>query len=103
MIIYSDAVLLQPEKIWNITLNRHDYGKMFMICGILYGVDSVTDIRTTISVAIDLYELIKTNPNIEWTNPYGKTTMISYNHVTHFLYSWDKGNQLEYILRLNSN
>ncbi len=36
------------EKTWNISVKHQDTGDMFILCGILYAVDSVTEYETRI-------------------------------------------------------
>lgn len=36
------------EKAWNISVKHQDAGDMFIICGILYAVNSVKDYETSI-------------------------------------------------------
>ncbi|XP_065200917.1 uncharacterized protein LOC135831949 [Planococcus citri] len=91
------------EYAWNISVKHQDVGDMFIICGVLYGVQSVTDITTKISFALDLYKsklLDDTNP-IQFTNPFKNTTMISYNNRLNELFTWDSGNLLTYPIKLN--
>ena len=39
---------LELEFVWNISLNNQRAGEMFIACGVLYAVDSVTDRSTKI-------------------------------------------------------
>lgn len=73
---------------------------MFIVCGVLYAVDSVTERSTFIRLALDLYHN-RLIPHIKlpFTNPFKRTTTIGYNHRMKELYTWDKGNQLAYPTR----
>lgn len=53
---------------------------MFIVCGVLYAVDTVTERDTTIRLALDLYRNVLHYPELTFTNPFRKTTMIGYNH-----------------------
>ncbi|KAH7643996.1 gliomedin-like protein [Dermatophagoides farinae] len=53
------------EFIWNLTVDYHKLGETFILCGIIYGIDSTQQLHT---------------------------------HIT--LYTWDKGNILEYLLKI---
>lgn len=95
---------------------------MFIVCGVLYGIDSVTERNTKIRLAIDLYRgIFLDDVNLAFSNPFKNTTMATYNHrlrvsesqafQTHTmshefdlqeLYTWDRGNQLTYPIRYNN-
>lgn len=51
-----DAYDLEIEYSWNISINHHKLGEMFIVCGVLYGIDSVTERTTKIRLALDLYQ-----------------------------------------------
>lgn len=55
---------------------------MFIVCGVLYAVDSVSDRSTKIRFALDLYKKVLLDVNLQFSNPFRKTTMLSYNHRT---------------------
>lgn len=93
---------------------------MFIVCGVLYAVESVTERSTKIRLALDLYRnTVLEDANLSFTNPFKRTTMVGYNHrskvgsgrvcrccwykiymsLPQELYTWDKGNQLTYPTR----
>lgn len=84
---------------WNISVNHHKVGEMFIVCGVLYAIDSCTDRNTKIRLALDLYQMKLLDVNLSFTNPFRKTTTVGYNHRSKELYTWDKGNQLTYPIR----
>ncbi|XP_076332717.1 uncharacterized protein LOC143237394 isoform X2 [Tachypleus tridentatus] len=90
---------LRTEKMWNITLRHRNVGAMFIICGVLYAVDSVDERHTQISYAFDLYRNKGIEVKLEFNNPFSQTKMVSYNPRYEALYTWDKGNQLIYPVR----
>ncbi|KAK4884271.1 hypothetical protein RN001_000542 [Aquatica leii] len=96
-----DVSSMQIQYIWNISLDHHLVGEMFVVCGVLYAIDNVTDRNTRIRFALDLYNNRLLDINLSFTNPFRKTTMVGYNHKNKELYSWDKGNQLTYPIRYN--
>lgn len=56
-------------------------GEMFIVCGILYGIDSVTERNTKIRLAVDLYRgIFLDDVNLAFSNPFKNTTMATYNH-----------------------
>lgn len=68
------------QYIWNMTLPHHEFGEMFIVCGILYGVDSTVHRNSRIHFALDLYKNELQYINLPFTNPFGSTAMIQYNH-----------------------
>ncbi|XP_030767017.1 uncharacterized protein LOC115890808 [Sitophilus oryzae] len=88
-----------PQYIWNISIDHHKVGEMFIVCGVLYAVDSVTERTSKIRFALDLYKNVLLDVSLQFSNPFRKTTMLGYNHKSKELYSWDKGNQLTYPVR----
>lgn len=54
---------------------------MFIVCGVLYAVDSVVDRNTKIRLALDLYRnQLLDDVNLSFTNPFKRTTTVGYNH-----------------------
>ena len=47
-VVKLNSTTLEIEHTWNISLNNHRAGEMFIACGVLYAVDSVTDRNTKI-------------------------------------------------------
>ncbi|XP_037873711.1 uncharacterized protein LOC101741742 [Bombyx mori] len=92
---------LNIDYVWNISLNHKQVGEMFIVCGVLYALDSATDRDSKVTVAIDLYRSKPVEVSLQFTNPFRKTTQLGYDHTHKELYSWDKGNQLTYPVRYN--
>lgn len=56
---------------------------MFIVCGVLYAIDSVTERNTKIVLAVDLYRgYVLNDVNLPFTNPFKNTTMALYNPWT---------------------
>lgn len=97
----------QPEYVWNLTIDYHQLGEAFLLCGVLYGVESGRTERTHIAFAYDLYtnrELSKEiagGEKVAFTNPFLGTVYIGYNPLYRYLYTWDNGNMLEYPLKID--
>lgn len=53
---------------------------MFIVCGVLYAIDSVTVRETKIRLALDLVEGKLLHVTLAFTNPFSKTTTVGYNH-----------------------
>lgn len=51
-----DAHSMEIQYSLNISINHHKVGEMFIVCGVLYAIDSVTERNTTIRLALDLYQ-----------------------------------------------
>lgn len=87
---------LATEYMWNVTLPHRSVGEMFIACGVLYAVDSVTAPSTRIRFAFDLYQNKILEANIPFSNPFRSNSMIAYNPKHRKIFTWDKGNQLVY-------
>lgn len=90
---------LHIQYAWNISIDHHRFGEMFIAGGILYAVHSVTEETMKIRLALDLYKNTTVPVHLSFTNPYHKTTSVTYNHRTKELYTWNKGNQLAYPIK----
>ncbi|XP_035720622.1 gliomedin-like isoform X1 [Vespa mandarinia] len=90
------ATDLSLQYAWNISIDHHKFGEMFIAGGVLYAVHSVTDETMKIRLALDLYKNSTVDVHLSFSNPYHKTTAVSYNHKTKELYTWNKGNLLAY-------
>ncbi|UXI16193.1 U2 snRNP-associated SURP motif-containing protein [Sarcoptes scabiei] len=93
------------EFVWNLTVDYHRIGNSFIMCGIWYGIDSIVTLQTSIAFAYDLYEnreirLDRSEP-IEFTNPFQETQFVGYNSLHQTLNTWDHGNLLEYLLKID--
>ncbi|XP_026827101.1 uncharacterized protein LOC105277676 [Ooceraea biroi] len=95
-VVKIDPVDMTMQYGWNISINHHIFGEMFIAGGMLYAVHSVTEDTMKIRFAYNLYNNTTLNMHLSFTNPYYKTTAVSYNHKTKELYTWNKGNQLAY-------
>lgn len=96
IVVKVDPIAMKLQQIWNVTVDHHKFGEMFIARGVLYGVHSVTDEIMKIRLALDLYKKLPLDVSLSFTNPYHKTTMIGYNSRTKELYTWDKGTQLAF-------
>ena len=67
-------------------------GEMFIVCGVLYAIDSTTERNTKIRLALDLYTSKLLDVSLAFTNAFRKTTTVGYNHRnkvrTIMFYSW---------------
>lgn len=70
-------------RFYALILDVIQVGEMFIVCGVLYAVDSVTERNTKIRLALDLYRNnVVDDVNLAFTNPFKKTTTVGYNHRT---------------------
>lgn len=92
------------EFMWNLTIDYNKVGDTFVVCGILYGLDSLTQFTTHISFAYDLYQNVELSDleQIQFTNPFNSTQYVGYNWRHQKLYTWDQGNILEYPLKIET-
>ncbi|CAG0890876.1 unnamed protein product [Cyprideis torosa] len=88
------------EYAWNVSLNHNQVGDMFIVCGVLYAVDSLTERSTSIRFGLDLYQQKQlTDLDLQFTNPFSANIALGYDPRTRALYSWDEGNQLTYPIK----
>ncbi|XP_076175562.1 uncharacterized protein LOC143150891 isoform X2 [Ptiloglossa arizonensis] len=99
VVVKIDATNMNIQYAWNISIDNHKFGEMFIAGGVLYAVHSVTEETMKIRLAFDLYKNVTIPVHLSFTNPYHKTTAVSYNHKTKELYTWNKGNQLAYPIK----
>jgi hypothetical protein len=94
---------LEPLVTFDLSLQHPKIGEMFIICGVLYAVDSSSKRDTKIRFALDLYTGNRLlDKEIDFTNPLNGTSTIAYNHNTKELYTWNSGNQLTYPVKINA-
>ncbi|XP_026101605.1 olfactomedin-like protein 2B [Carassius auratus] len=87
---------LQKEESWRTGLRRNYYGNCFIICGVLYAVDSFQHTQANISYAFDTHTHTQMIPRLPFVNNYTYTTQIDYNPKERMLYAWDNGHQVTY-------
>ncbi|KAK7162882.1 hypothetical protein R3I93_007049 [Phoxinus phoxinus] len=87
---------LQKVKSWRTGLRRNYYGNCFVICGVLYAVDSFERTHANISYAFDTHTHTQMIPRLPFMNNYSYTTQINYNPKERMLYAWDNGHQVTY-------
>ncbi|KAL4635945.1 olfactomedin-like protein 2B [Arapaima gigas] len=87
---------IQKESSWRTALRRDYYGNCFVVCGVLYAVDSSNQMNANISYAFDTHTNTQMIPRLPFINNYTYNTQIDYNPKERALYSWDNGHQVIY-------
>lgn len=90
---------LHEERVWNISLDQKQMGEMFVVCGVLYGVESVLDTFTKIRFAFDFRLASTIEINVNFSNPFRENSMINYNPRARQIYAWDLNNLIEYPIK----
>ncbi|KAM4556779.1 olfactomedin-like protein 2B [Fundulus diaphanus] len=87
---------LQPIQTFRTGLRRGRYGNTFLVCGVLYGVDSMEHRYANVTYGFDTHTLTHTVPSLAFTNMHTHTSQVSYNPLDKKLYAWDGGHQMNY-------
>ncbi|KAM6918243.1 olfactomedin-like protein 2B [Xenentodon cancila] len=87
---------LQPVRTFRTGLRRGRYGNTFLVCGVLYGVDSMERYYANVTYAFDTHTLTHTVPSLAFTNVHAHTSQLAYCPLDKKLYAWDNGYQMMY-------
>ncbi|CAD5205571.1 unnamed protein product [Bursaphelenchus okinawaensis] len=92
---------LTVYETYNLTMINHtDMANGFVVCGVLYVVQSSSDLKSEISIAYDFYRERYQQPNIHWVNLYRNANMMSYNPFDKRIYIYDHGYLLTVPVRI---
>ncbi|KAI1717365.1 olfactomedin-like domain-containing protein [Ditylenchus destructor] len=94
----SDFYVIQT---WELDVNGTELADAFVMCGVLYGLESADERDTYISYAFDLYRNESFYVDIPWYNPYRGLTMLHYNPTDQRLYFFDSGKLLSVNVRMD--
>ncbi|NWQ59988.1 OLM2A protein, partial [Neopipo cinnamomea] len=87
---------VRKETTWKTGLKRNTYGNCFIICGILYAVDTYSQKEGQISYAFDTHTNTEAELRLPFLNHFSFTTQVDYNPKEKVLYAWDNGHQMTY-------
>ncbi|GMT00535.1 hypothetical protein PENTCL1PPCAC_22709, partial [Pristionchus entomophagus] len=99
--IETDLVVVQS---WEINeINGTEIADAFIMCGVLYGLESAEERDTYISFAYDLYRNESISGEVPWYNPYRGLTMLDFNPADGRLYFFDKRRLLSVNVRMEED
>ncbi|KAM6963003.1 olfactomedin-like protein 2B [Aplochiton taeniatus] len=90
---------MQRETTWRTGFRRNHYGNCFIVCGVLYAVDSYNRRDSNLAYAFDTHTNTQMIPRMPFTNNYTYNTHINYNPKEGVLYAWDNGHQVTYNIK----
>lgn len=96
LLIHLRSRDLQPVRSFRTGLRHGRYGNSFLVCGVLYAVDSMEHRNANVTYAFDTHTLTHTVPSLAFTNMHTHTSQLTYCPLDKKLYAWDNGHQMLY-------
>ncbi len=88
---------LDIEDTWNTASEvKTSMGNAFVVCGVVYAIDSYSGSSTTINYAYDTSDSSDQSLSYSFENPGGYNSMVDYNYLEQQLWAWDNSEQITY-------
>ncbi|XP_078417711.1 myocilin [Cetorhinus maximus] len=96
-----DPNSLEIQQTWTTTIRRRSVANTFMICGILYTLNSYSNRNAIINFAYNTNTNSSKVLNIPFENRYQYNSMTDYNPAEKKILAWDNYNLVMYDIRLS--
>lgn len=83
VVFQIDPDEMRIEQSWTICVKHNDFEKMFIMCGVLYGIQDVKGQLKTVNFSLDLYtDTIIRDLDIEFDAKLEEVRFLQYNPVS---------------------
>ncbi|XP_025943432.1 myocilin [Apteryx rowi] len=95
-----DPETLDIQRTWETNIRKQSVANAFIICGILYTINSYTLPNATVNFSYDTATGTSRPLSIPFQNRYQYVSMVDYNPTERQLFAWDSFHMVAYPIRL---